>query len=68
MQKICEEFGIQMHHYVPYTPLQNGVAQRKNKALKEMETCMMEAKDLNPKLWDEDIKCDAYVRNKYPHK
>ena len=68
MWKICEECRIQVHHYVPYTPPQNGVAQRKNKALKEMETCMMEAKDLNPKLWDEDIKCDAYVQNKYPHK
>ena len=29
---------------------------------------MMEAKDLNPKLWDEDIKCDAYVQNKSQHK
>ena len=68
MHKICEECGIQMHHYVPYTPPQNGVAQRKNKALKEMETCMMEAKDLNPKLCDEDINCSVYVQNRAPHK
>ena len=57
-----------MQHFVPYTPQHNGISERKNKARKEMETCMMEAKDLNPKLWDEYIKCDAYVQNKSPHK
>ena len=29
---------------------------------------MMEAKDLNPKIWDEAINCDTYVQKKYPHK
>ena len=57
-----------MQHFVPYTPQQNGVAERKNKPIKEMETCMMEAKDLNPDLWDEDIKCAAYVQNIALHK
>eukprot|EP00253_Pinus_taeda_P009584 PITA_09584 len=32
----CTEHGIQMHHIVPYTPQQNGVAERKNHTLKEM--------------------------------
>ena len=49
---LFEECGIQMQHFVPYTPSQNGVAERKNMALKEMETCMLEAKNLNPNLWD----------------
>ena len=57
-----------MQHSVPYTPQQNGVVERKNKALKEMETCMIEAKDLNPNIWDEAIKCDAYIQNRSPHK
>ena len=57
-----------MQHLVPYTPQQNGVAKRKNRALKEMETCMLEAKDLNPKIWDKAIKCDAYIQNRSPHK
>ena len=48
-----------MQHSVPYTPQQNGVAKRKNKAFKEMATCMIEAKDLNPKLWDEAINYAA---------
>ena len=57
-----------MQHSVPYTPQQNGVAERKNMALKEMETCMIEAKDLIPKLWDEAINYDAYIQNISLHK
>ena len=51
-----------------YTPQKNGVAECKNMALKEMETCMLEAKDLNPNLWSEAIKCTAYIQIIYPHK
>ena len=57
-----------MQHFVPYTPQQNGVVERKNEALKDMGTCMMEAKDLNPKIWDEALKYYEYVQNKYSHK
>ena len=52
----CKYAGIQMQHSIPYTPQQNGVAERKNRSLKEMETCMMEAKTLPPKFWDKAIK------------
>ena len=57
-----------MKHSVPYTPQQNGVAERKNRALKEMETCMIETKDLNPNIWYESIKYDEYSQNIAPHK
>ena len=57
-----------MHHSVPYTPKHNGVGERKNRVQKEMDTCMIEAKDLSPKLWDEAIKCAAYIQNRYLHK
>ena len=50
LQYLCEENFIQMQHSVPYTPQQNGVAKRKNKTLKEMDTSMLEAKSLSPKL------------------
>ena len=42
-----ESEGIRMEHSGPYTPQQNGVVERKNKSLKEMATCMMEAKTLS---------------------
>ena len=48
LQHLCEYNGIQMQHSVPYTPQQNGVAERKNTTLKEMATCMFEAKYLSP--------------------
>jgi hypothetical protein len=36
--------NIQLQHTVPYTPQQNGVAERKNRSLKEMENCMLQSK------------------------
>ena len=45
LQHLCEECGIQMQHSTPYTPQQNGVAERKNRSLKEMATCMIEERD-----------------------
>ena len=33
-----------------------------------MATCMIEAKDLSLKIWAEEINCDAYIQNRYPHK
>ena len=61
LQHLCEECGIQMQHSVPYTPQQNDAAEKKNRALKEMATCMIEARDLSPNLWDEAINCVAYI-------
>ena len=49
LQQLFHESAIHMQHSVPYTPQQNGVAERKNRALKEMATCIMEDKDLSPK-------------------
>ena len=57
----CEYVGIHMQHSIPYTPQQNGVAERKNRSLKEMATCMMEAKTLPPKFWDEAINYEVYI-------
>ena len=57
-----------MENSVPYTPQQNGVAERKNRSLKEMETCLLHAKHLHPSLWDEAVNCDLYLQNRVPHK
>ena len=57
-----------MHHSMPYIPQQNGVVECKNMALKEMDTCMIEEKDLNPNIWYEAINYDEYSQNIAPHK
>jgi hypothetical protein len=60
--------GIQMQHIVPYTPQQNGVAERKNLTLKEMANCMIQSKGLSLKYWVEAINCANYIVNHTPTK
>jgi transposase InsO family protein len=60
--------GIQMQHTVPYTPQQNGVAERKKCTLKEMANCMIQSKGLSLKYWVEAIKCTNYIVNHTPTK
>ena len=50
---ICSQSGIQVQHSIPYTPQHNGVAERKNRSLKEMTICMLESKKLAENLWAE---------------
>ena len=57
----CKDVGNRMKHSIPYTPQQNGVAERKNRSLKEMATCMMDSKTLPPKFWAKDINCASYI-------
>ena len=57
-----------MEHSVPYTPHQNGVAERKNISLKDMETSMIEVRDINTNIWAEAISCDYHIQNIAFHK
>ena len=57
-----------MQHSIPYTPQQNDVAERKNRSLKEIATCMIEAKTLPSIFFSEAIKCESYIQNRVPHK
>ena len=55
-------------HTIPYTPQQNGVAERKNRTLKEMDNCMIQSKGLSLQYWAEAINCANYVVNRTPTK
>eukprot|EP00253_Pinus_taeda_P023113 PITA_23113 len=59
---------IQMQHTVPYTPQQNGVAERKNRTLKKMANCMLQSKGLSLNFWAKAIKCANYIVNHTPSK
>ena len=54
-----------MQHSIPYTPYQNGVVERKNKSLKEMATCLMEAKNFPPKFWAKAINIRGNFNSKW---
>jgi hypothetical protein len=60
--------GIQIQHTVPYTPQKNGVVERKNHTLKEMDNCMIQSKGLSLKYWEEAINCANYIVNHTPTK
>ena len=57
-----------MEYLVPYIPQQNGVAERKNRSLKEMETYILQAKNIPPSIWAEVVNCASYIQNRVPHK
>eukprot|EP00253_Pinus_taeda_P035879 PITA_35879 len=57
-----------MQHTVPYTPQQNGVAERKNRTLKEMANCMLQSKELSLNYWAEAVNCANYILNRTPTK
>ncbi|KFD64403.1 hypothetical protein M514_23427 [Trichuris suis] len=58
--------GIQHETTVPYTPQQNGVAERKNRSLTEMATCMLLDAGLHNRVWGEAVRTAAYLQNRLP--
>ena len=62
------ERGIKHQCIVPYTPQQNGVAERKNRSLMEMARCMVKSQSLPHGFWLEAVMCATYVLNRCPTK
>uniref|UniRef100_W8AUM1 Retrovirus-related Pol polyprotein from transposon TNT 1-94 n=1 Tax=Ceratitis capitata TaxID=7213 RepID=W8AUM1_CERCA len=63
-----KENGILRQLTVPYTPQQNGVAERMNRTLIEMARCMMLSAGAEESLWAEAVHTAAYLRNRSPTK
>ena len=57
-----------MERKVPYTPQQNGVAERKIRSLKKIETYLLQDKNIPPSIWDEVVNCASYIQNRVTHK
>ena len=53
---------------MPYTPQQNGVAERKSMSLMEMARCMVKSQFLPHAFWLEAVMCATYVLNRCPTK
>ena len=66
--EFCLEYGIVHQTTASYSPQQNGVAERKNRTLKDMMNVMLISFGLPQNLWGEAILSANYILNKLPKK
>ena len=59
----CRNEGIEMQRTAPYSPQQNGTAERFNRTLMELARAMLIARKLPEHLWAEAVSHAAYLRN-----
>jgi IS30 family transposase len=64
----CVREGIKREVTVPYNPQQNGVAERKNKAIVGVARAMLHDQGLPLFLWDEACNTTVYLQNQSPHR
>lgn len=58
--------GLTHRTTAPYTPQQNGRAERYNRVLEEAELAMRHSANLGPSFWAESMATACYVRNRIP--
>ena len=68
LNKFCEKEGIIHEVTPPYSPESNGVAERKNRTLKEMMNAMLVSSAAPNNLWGEALLSACFVQNRIPHK
>ena len=64
----CAQYGIVHQTTAPYTPQQNGVAERKNRTLREMINSMLNSSGLPHNLWGEALLTANFILNRIPFK
>lgn len=64
----CEKLGIIHELSAPYVPQQNGIAERKNRSLKNMMNAMLVSSGLPDEMWGEAVLSACHVLNRVPHK
>ncbi|KAL2251279.1 UNVERIFIED_CONTAM: Retrovirus-related Pol polyprotein from transposon TNT 1-94 [Sesamum indicum] len=60
----CKEHDIYRPMTTPYSPQQNGVAERKNRTILNMVRSMLESKNMPNKYWVEAVSCAVYLMNR----
>ena len=66
--KFLEECGIVPQYTMPGSPSMNGVAEIRNKTLKDIVRSMISHSNLPISLWGEALKTAAYILNRVPTK
>ena len=62
----CAKKGIIMEFTAPYSPAQNGIAERLNRTLLEHARAMLFAKQTPKMLWPEAVAYACYIKNRMP--
>lgn len=62
----CRKEGIVRHHTIPYTPQQNGVAERMNRTIISKARCMLSNSGLSRKFWAEAASTACHLINCSP--
>ena len=68
LSEYLKAHGTKQEFTCPYTPQQNGLAERKNRTLSEMAKCMILDAGMNNKFWAEAINTENYILNRLPNK
>ena len=64
LERWCNENGIVIRLTAPYSPSQNGVAERMNRTIEELARAMLRGQDLPEFLWEHATLHAAYIRNR----
>jgi transposase InsO family protein len=65
-EEFCKKCGIESQKTNPYTPQQNGVAERLNMTLMEKSKSMLSGVELGQELWVEAVSTTCYLVNRSP--
>jgi transposase InsO family protein len=60
----CADQGIIIETTAPYSPLQNGVAERMNRTLTELARAMIIARNIPKSIWPEAVNHGTYIHNR----
>jgi len=66
MAEFCKEAGIYHKVTAPYTPEQNGVAERANRTICEPIHVILADMSLQKELWAELVRSIAHIKNRSP--
>ena len=64
VRQITQQIGLNHRMSMPYTPEQNGAAERENRTLVEAARSMLQSTKLPNKLWAEAVNTAAYILNR----
>jgi transposase InsO family protein len=64
----CKSAGIRRELTIPHNPQQNGVAERKNRSIKERVKSLLNDQDLSMFLWGKATMTAIYMQNRSPHR